>query len=88
MALSYFSGYSIHGSVGLINIEVVTMLTPIGMMRTFLEAEHWLRPYYQQRTVPTAGFFDNVELTAIYLLFALLSIYLLRIFRRGLDDSC
>lgn len=75
LGLSYFSGYSITGSVADVNFEIATMLAPSGLIHNlWISADHYLKPYYSQGTLTENFIFQRPVILGLYSAFALVSL--------------
>lgn len=79
IGLSLTSQYSLKGSVGLVNFEIATMLTPAGMVHVLLLSEnHYLKPYYSHLAETHHVLWQEPLLFISFLSFLIISLILLR----------
>lgn len=77
LALSVFSGFTVTGSVGDVNFEIATMLTPLGLFHILSADEHYLYPYLFQATQAREYLFSDLGFTASWIGFIAVALYLL-----------
>lgn len=67
LGLSQKSGYQIH-DVGDMNLEIATMLTPMGLVHNLiLDSNHYLKPYYQYPIEGRVSLTAQMGLMVLYL---------------------
>ncbi|QLY24054.1 hypothetical protein [Bdellovibrio sp. KM01] len=77
LALSVLSGFTVVGSVGDVNFEIATMLTPLGLFHILSADEHYLYPYLFQATQAREYLFSDLGFTASWVGFIAVASYLL-----------
>ncbi|MBO9668057.1 MAG: hypothetical protein J7501_14745 [Bdellovibrio sp.] len=83
IGLSCVSHYSITGSVGDVNFEIATMLTPAGIINiNFIAENHYLKPYYANIAKVHHKLWDDPVLLVAYTTFVGLSVLLLIMLRK------
>ncbi len=77
LALSVFSGFTVMGSVGDVNFEIATMLTPLGLLHILSADNHYLYPYLFQATQARESIFSDPWFTLGWAGFLGVALYLL-----------
>ncbi|QDK45849.1 hypothetical protein DOM22_12155 [Bdellovibrio sp. ZAP7] len=65
------------GSVGDVNFEIATMLTPLGLLHILSADEHYLYPYLFQATQAREYLFSDPGFTASWMGLIAVALYLL-----------
>ena len=86
VGLSVSSHYSVTGSVGQVNFEIATMLTPAGLVNNFFVVEdHYLKPYYFTAAKTHHVLWQEPAMLVSFLIFVISSVLLLAHLRRETD---
>jgi hypothetical protein len=83
LALSVFSGFTVMGSVGDVNFEIATMLTPLGLLHILSVDNHYLYPYLFQATQARESLLSDPWFALSWAAFFSVAFYLLMKLRKS-----